>query len=181
MVQDTGNRKEFKSGALSDIYEGKGRCDLIPLRVLSMYFYYEAQHKTKPLSTRLYIASNTLTDLQSYIDDGDLTHIVHALEVFSDVFEIDGIDISSPEMFLEVSHHYEDGAKKYAPRNWEKGIPVSCNIDSCVRHLLKWIRGDQDERHDRAVVWRLLAVLYMNMKYSSDPEICDIERKGEEI
>ena len=46
---------------------------------------------------------------------------------------------------LKVSKQYEEGAKKYDERNWEKGIPLHCYIDSAVRHYLKWLRGDKDE------------------------------------
>ena len=35
MIQDSGNRREFDTGAVRDIAEGKGRCDLLPLDVVS--------------------------------------------------------------------------------------------------------------------------------------------------
>ena len=34
-LKDSGNRREFSSGAVRDINEGKGRCDLLPLGVLA--------------------------------------------------------------------------------------------------------------------------------------------------
>lgn len=34
MIKDSGNRREFESGAVRDIAEGKGRCDLLPLGVI---------------------------------------------------------------------------------------------------------------------------------------------------
>ena len=34
-LQDSGNRREFDSGAVRDINEGKGRCDLLPLGVIA--------------------------------------------------------------------------------------------------------------------------------------------------
>ena len=33
-IKDSGNRREFSSGAVRDINEGKGRCDLLPLGVI---------------------------------------------------------------------------------------------------------------------------------------------------
>lgn len=33
-LKDSGNRREFSSGAVRDIAEGKGRCDLLPLGVI---------------------------------------------------------------------------------------------------------------------------------------------------
>ena len=34
MIKDSGNRREFESGAVRDIQEGKGRCDLMPLDIV---------------------------------------------------------------------------------------------------------------------------------------------------
>ena len=34
-ILDSGNRREFESGAVRDIQEGKGRCDLMPLDVVA--------------------------------------------------------------------------------------------------------------------------------------------------
>lgn len=61
---------------------------------------------------------------------------------------------------LEVSKHFEEGAAKYGERNWQKGIPKSSYIDSAVRHYLKWLRGDDDERHDRAFVWNIMCLIW---------------------
>lgn len=65
-----------------------------------------------------------------------------------------------PEMLLEVSKHFEEGAAKYGERNWEKGIPAHCYIDSAVRHYLKWFMDLIDERHDRAFCWNLLCLAW---------------------
>jgi hypothetical protein len=59
-----------------------------------------------------------------------------------------------------VSKHFEEGCKKYGERNWQKGIPTHCYIDSAVRHYLKWLRGDTDEPHDRAFAWNLLCCIW---------------------
>ena len=63
-----------------------------------------------------------------------------------------------PQAMLEVSVHFEDGAKKYGERNWEKGLPVDCFLNSAIRHYLKWVDGWNDEPHDRAIVWNLLCM-----------------------
>ena len=66
------------------------------------------------------------------------------------ITEYDSKEKELSDMMLEVSIHFEEGAKKYGDNNWRKGIPAYCYIDSAVRHYLKWIRGDNDEPHDRA-------------------------------
>ena len=69
-------------------------------------------------------------------------------------------DNSVYTMLLEVSIHFEQGAQKYGENNWQKGIPVHCYIDSAIRHYLKYKRGDDDERHDRAFVWNVLCAIW---------------------
>ena len=71
----------------------------------------------------------------------------------------------------ELSIHYEDGARKYEPNNWKKGLPVHCFIDSGLRHYFKWLRGDEDEPHDRAFVWNLVGAIWT---MENKPEFNDI-------
>ena len=77
-------------------------------------------------------------------------------------------------MFLQVAIHFEEGAKKYGENNWQKGIPVHCYIDSAVRHYLKFLRGDMDERHDRAFVWNILCCIWTCV---NKPELNDYRKK----
>lgn len=153
MITDSGNRREFESGAVRDMAEGKGRCDLLPLGEIGDWF-------------------ETLIG----IDNGD--DIAYVLRLFSDMIRENNyekqsgavrslLNYAASKMFsdrytmiLEVAVHYEEGAKKYDERNWEKGIPLWCFVDSGVRHYLKWLRGDTDERHDRAFVWNVLGYIY---------------------
>ena len=37
-IKDSGERKEFSTGAVRDIQEGKGRCDLLPLDVVAGFY-----------------------------------------------------------------------------------------------------------------------------------------------
>ena len=32
MITDSGERRQFESGAVRDVAEGKGRCDLLPFK-----------------------------------------------------------------------------------------------------------------------------------------------------
>ena len=41
VIKDSGNRREFETGAVRDIQEGKGRCDLLPLDVVANLFRYD--------------------------------------------------------------------------------------------------------------------------------------------
>lgn len=56
-------------------------------------------------------------------------------------------DLVSPFAMRRLAQHYENGAQKYADRNWEKGMPFSRYVDSAKRHLDKYIMGMTDEDH----------------------------------
>jgi hypothetical protein len=59
-----------------------------------------------------------------------------------------------------VSRTYEDGATKYAPRNWEKGMPLSRYLDSAERHLAKLKAGCRDEPHASQVIWNMIGYIF---------------------
>jgi hypothetical protein len=56
--------------------------------------------------------------------------------------------------------HYENGAKKYGDRNWEKGQPLMRFMDSAMRHLLAVISGETDEDHASAVLWNVMGYMH---------------------
>lgn len=146
MIKDSGNRREFKTGAVRDIQDGKGRCDLLPLDVI-------ADHTNNVV----------LYWIAEFQKSNDPQHLWNALELFQYGAWNMGTVSTSQRMantLLEVSKHFEEGAKKYGEYNWQKGIPVHCYIDSAVRHYLKWLRGDEDEPHDRAFVWNILCCIW---------------------
>ena len=93
--------------------------------------------------------------VNQFEDSGDPKYLLEAVLQFSTEF-----DNSVYTMLLEVSIHFEQGAQKYGENNWQKGIPVHCYIDSAIRHYLKYKRGDDDERHDRAFVWNVLCAIW---------------------
>ena len=74
-------------------------------------------------------------------------------------------------MLLDVAKQYEDGAKKYGERNWEKGQPLHVYIDSGVRHYLKFKAGLTDEPHLRAFVWNILGAIWT---HRNKPEMIDL-------
>lgn len=152
-ILDSGNRREFETGAVRDIQEGKGRCDLLPLDVVADLFHYEWLADTNGGSNVVSFACNVFDCIFKFVDTGDTKNLYDAI-YHSDIFK------SYADMLLEVSKHFEEGAKKYGDSNWQKGIPVRCYIDSAVRHYLKYLRGDKDEPHDRAFYWNLMCAIW---------------------
>ena len=106
MIKDSGNRREFESGAVRDIQEGKGRMDLLPACAI-----------------------------------------------------------------IRLAKHFENGAKKYEERNWEKGIPTHSFIDSAIRHLMKYLDGATDEDHLCAAAWNCMCCMWTEEKR---PDLIDI-------
>ncbi len=145
IIKDSGDRTEFATGAVRDMREGKGRCDLMPLDVVAAFIAeYENTVDTVLMGIYMFQKNNTASHLYCVLND----------------FCREAYLGDAQTMFLEVAKHFEEGAKKYGENNWQKGIPTWCYIDSAVRHYLKWLRGDKDEPHDRAFVWNILCCIW---------------------
>lgn len=154
-LKDSGARRNFNTGAVRDIAEGKGRCDLLPLEEVGVF-----------------ISDDILTDIGHYVRTGLQAYIYRAIRNFAHIHYSD-----TYTALLELSLHYEAGAIKYADRNWEKGIPLHCYVDSGVRHYLKFKRGDKDEPHDRAFLWNMLGLIWT---HNNHPDLVDLPFKKED-
>lgn len=167
---DSGNRKEFSTGAVRDIHEGKGRCDLLPLDVIDQWLFDYAIWETNR-TEGIDSLPETLTSIDHFMNANTVAPLYLALCKFVD--EAFCHDLS--EALLELAKHYEDGAKKYSDNNWKLGIDLHCYIDSAIRHYIKWLRGDDDEPHARAVLWNLVGAIWT---FKHKPELDDIHPKG---
>ena len=151
-IKDSGNRTEFSTGAVRDIQNDKGRCDLMALDAVGDCFLGADGH--------------VLRNISFFMESGEKIYLVNAINAFCKIN-----NWTLPKAMLEVSMHYKQGAEKYGERNWEKGIPLHSFIDSGVRHFLKHIDGHIDERHDRAFIWNMLGAVW-TMEHK--PEMIDI-------
>lgn len=70
----------------------------------------------------------------------------------------------------EVAKHCERGSIHYGTHNVDKGIPTSCLLDSCIRHLCKHLMGYTDEPHLVAAAWNALWAVQMCITH---PELVD--------
>lgn len=164
-LKDSGTRRKFESGAVRDIQEGKGRCDLLPLFMVARYLEYTEGRSN----------DRVVELIHHFTSSGSYRWLIAALEAFRSEHS----DWDAPEtLILEVSKQFEDGAVKYGERNWEKGIPVHCYIDSALRHYLKWKRGDTDEPHDRAFCWNLLCACWTCYE---KPDLNEFEQSSVEL
>ena len=148
-IKDSGERREFETGAVRDMSAGKGRCDLLPLDIIACLMH-----------------DPVLTENASFVQTKKEFYLIRALSLFQGKAYPD-----MPTMILELAKHFEAGAEKYGEYNWQKGLPLHCYIDSGVRHYLKWLRGDDDEPHDRAFVWNMVCAVWT---VKNKPEMDDI-------
>ena len=174
-ILDSGDRTEFESGAVRDMREGKGRCDLLPMEVVAGL-----------------LRDPILYDIRDFQSTGETKSLYTAIDRFSTHWmdevvkdklgsctdeEREVIETATyAEMCLDVAKHFEEGAKKYGDNNWRLGIPVHVYIDSAVRHYLKYLATWEDEPHDRAFVWNLMCCIWTCI---NKPELNDyVAKKG---
>jgi hypothetical protein len=137
-IPDSGTRTKFPSGAVRDISEGKGRCDLLPIWVVADF-----------------LDSPFLKNVGQFQQTGEVECLRGALGHIAL-----SAQMTRENLILLIAKRFEDGATKYGERNWEKGIPVNRYIDSAVRHYLKWRLGHTDEEHFSAVGWNILCCIW---------------------
>lgn len=68
-------------------------------------------------------------------------------------------DLIPYEAQHEIACCYEEGAGKYDPRNWEKGIPVSRFMSSALRHMSKAASGYTDEPHLAQAAFNIMGAI----------------------
>lgn len=152
-IKDSGARTEFPSGAVRDMQEDKGACELLPLDVVAEFMPCKEVERI-------------LKSIERFKETGDCTFLRYAVNSFCTFNEWSMLDC-----LLEVSIHYKQGKEKYGAYNWQRGIPVSSFVSSAVRHLLRFTYDQKDERHDRAFVWNMFGAMW-TMKHR--PEMIDI-------
>lgn len=78
-------------------------------------------------------------------------------------------DLIPPDMLEALAMHYAQGAKKYADRNWERGMSWCECFRALMSHSWKWFRGEQYDvedpkmpgyraPHTIAMVWNAVAL-----------------------
>lgn len=155
-LKDGGKRTTFESGAMREIDEAKGRCDLVNNKVWGKL-----------------VEDVTYSWLENFVRSGDKSFIYYTLHRVIDKYYNGDYETA----YLELAKHYAEGSKKYADRNMEKGLPWHSCVDSALRHYTKLRRGDVDEPHLPAVLWNLLTLLFM---VDNRPEMNDLPIENKE-
>lgn len=137
-LKDSGERREFSTGAVRDMAEGKGRFDLAPLLTLGKL-----------------AVDDFLEAVGTYTETGEIWFLRDAAEKLI-LHEF----VTPYHAYLELAKHFENGAKKYGEYNWQNGIESKSYIDSAVRHYCKHKAGFDDEPHAVACLWNLVCCMW---------------------
>lgn len=78
---------------------------------------------------------------------------------------------------IRLSKHYEKGSDDHGERNWEKGLPMHSFLDSAIRHLFKYMDGQNDEDHLCAAAWNVLGAMWTEEKR---PDMQDIPSRAQD-
>lgn len=78
-------------------------------------------------------------------------------------------DLIPPDALRDLAQLYEIGSRKYADRNWEKGMNWGKIQSSLMNHYTKWAKGeDYDDEtgihHMIAVMWNAIALYHYQTK-----------------
>ena len=80
-------------------------------------------------------------------------------------------DLLPHSALLRVARHMENSLADHEERNWERGLPMHCFLDSAMRHIFKYMDGQTDEDHLAAAATNLLMALWTEAHL---PEMQDI-------
>lgn len=69
-------------------------------------------------------------------------------------------DLLPHSALLRVARHMENSLADHEERNWERGLPMHCFLDSAMRHVFKYMDGQTDEDHLAAAATNLLMALW---------------------
>ena len=69
-------------------------------------------------------------------------------------------ELISPFMIKRLGQWLELGARKYADRNWEKGISMDRTVASLMRHTNEYRMGDRSEDHLAAIVCNAMFLIH---------------------
>jgi hypothetical protein len=84
------------------------------------------------------------------------------------------MELIPPEALWSLAEVLALGAKKYARRNWERGMSWSTVYACLFRHLLKWFQGEDKDAesglsHLDHVLWNAMAlVVYERRRIGTD-------------
>lgn len=186
-IKDSGERRDFDSGATRDVDHDKPRFDLIPMTALQkIVAYYPDIEELNLKSDDIFNSDDSLSDdtkakmwskglLWGMTTDENLLLDIawiglcaiqreehdYCLDIEESLYY--GFNRISPKTYLRLANHYGGGAKKYDPWNWSKGMPFSVFHASLMRHIFAILTNKTDEDHLSAIFFNVAAILHFQI------------------
>ena len=77
-IKDSGTRRVFASGAVRDVQEGKGRCDLLPLDVIAPLLHERIEIDEVISYINEYVRKGSISDLFRAITYSNRFHNIYS-------------------------------------------------------------------------------------------------------
>lgn len=95
------------------------------------------------------------------------------------------LELVPPSLMFATAAVLKHGAKKYEPRNWERGMPWTVVVGCLLRHVYKWLspfHSDLDEETGLNHLWHAATNIAMLIEYEKTcPNLDDRVKYEEEI
>lgn len=69
-------------------------------------------------------------------------------------------DLISPIGLRRLAETCAEGAKKYSPHNWEKGMTIQEMLGHAIPHIYAYLAGDRSEDHLAHAAWNLFGAMH---------------------
>jgi hypothetical protein len=86
------------------------------------------------------------------------------------------LDLISPVGLRRVGNACAEGAVKYPPHNWKKGMPASVLINHALEHIASYLEGKTEEDDLGHAIWNLMTLCHFEEKM---PHLIDIPERPE--
>lgn len=161
-TKDSGKRQKFDSGMQRDIQEGKPRYDL--MYHLQFCRFMEKVDDNNITSDKLILSYNSFDSMWGdNVAEDYYTDFIYDLYIYLNKY----CDVSLPEFLDEWTGVMTRGAVKYNEFNWMK---AQCKEEynrfyaSGFRHLMQFLKGQDDECHWAAVCFNVGGMMYLQNK-----------------
>ena len=178
-IKDSGDRREYETGAQRDREAGKGLPILISPIFMERLFNAahvpaEAKFSRTDLIAKAIRFVFSMLESRSFRDE--FAQAIARLVMRA--LEADGGPPPSDDRYvfpaaqMRLAKHLEKGAIKYSARNWEKGMPLEDYLNSLLRHLFSWYAGEEDEDHGAASAFNIMGYIHTDtmIKYGLLPK-----------
>ena len=82
------------------------------------------------------------------------------------------------DLLMRVAKWYTLGGQKYGDNNWRKGQPQTACLGSMLRHITKYVMGDDSEDHLSAIVFNALSMMNVDMYLRDNKDVYDLESRN---